>query len=660
MADSRESQISLMRSSKQSAKICSFKVIVCDPMPDSYTYDYNGKNRETKLWRCILVSCDDHSVYCLGEYKLKAGKQADFERHQRDYVHGTTVVPKAVSLVDDAKSQYNSCSVRVTVNMASTTLSWCIENHSAVQPVPKTMISDTKQLQQNQNFDVTVFVLSRDKERKVGETRKAFDLELADGSTDAVSAKVQTMSVTLFGAEAEWIKLRELDDKAIGDQVLVLFRGLKGAKVPGEDAFTFSSAYRGFSMAVAKSQKADDMRAKASALYSLEEKAVVPQKQWFPNESYASHTGTLSTLKNIRDMATPGTGIEELDSQNTFWQLNWVQVVEPAPGTTLRNKDESRLWFPVTLRDFCGSFSMYMAESAALKLSKQPDADSFEAAHKEGRLCFPIVSSVKIIRKTTESTSVNFLIVDGEEQRYDAAPTASTYELVKLLPRESPNGSVEQLADTFVAAMFADIRSSTFYPLSVRYDQQPLPPTMEASVADVKKGKTVCNCTSILALVSSTKPSQKQTMNEKGMTVTTQGVKDLLATDGREYTLTAHCTIDTHMDFMLSPPKRAPRQAALVVICGVPEEGDTGTRAAQPVQNFLVESVLHLAEDDTEHAKASMLRLMSLTALAGHYGGVQRENSGWSELESPCKIRKCRELTRYPTGDTLPAYSKQE
>ena len=135
MADSIEFENLLMLSSKQSAKFGSFKVIVCDPMPDSYTYYYNRKNRETKLWRCVLVSCDDHSVDCLGEYKLKAGKQADFERHQRDYVHGTTVVLKAVSLVDDAKSQYNSCSVRVTVNMASTTLSWCIENHSAVQPL---------------------------------------------------------------------------------------------------------------------------------------------------------------------------------------------------------------------------------------------------------------------------------------------------------------------------------------------------------------------------------------------------------------------------------------------------------------------------------------------------------------------------------------------
>ena len=222
------------------------------------------------------------------------------------------------------------------------------------------------------------------------------------------------------------------------------------------------------------------------------------------------------------------------------------------------------------------------------------------------------------------------------------------------------NGSVEQPADTFVAATLADIRASAFYPLTVRYAEQTLSETLEPSAANVKKGPTVCNCTSVLALVSSTKISQKTTMNEKGTTVTTKGVKDLLANDGREYTLTAHCTTDTQMDFVLTPPKRAKQQAALVVIRGTLDECNSGSSAEQPVHNFLVESILLLHDDDAQTAKASLLKLISLIALARQRGGEKRENSGWSELESPCKIRKCRELARYPTGDTLPAYSKKE
>jgi len=194
---------------------------------------------------------------------------------------------------------------------------------------------------------------------------------------------------------------------------------------------------------------------------------------------------------------------------------------------------------------------MYITEAAAFKCSKQPNVASFEEAHSAGRLCFHIVSSVKIMRKKMDDLSEIFYVVDCEEQRYESAPTTSTLELLGLLPRRSQNGSVEQPADTFVAATLADIRASAFYPLTARYAEQTL------STANLKKGTTVCNCTSILALVSSTKASQKDTMNEKGTTVTTKGVKDLLANDGREYTLTAHCTTDAHMDFVLTPPKRA-------------------------------------------------------------------------------------------------------
>jgi hypothetical protein len=639
--------------SKQSVKVSTFKVIVCNPRTDTYEYEWEGKPRESTAWRCVLVSADDPMEYCLGEYKKTVKNKASFDKHVNAYRHGTTLVMKAVSLVDNAKTQYNNCSVRVTVNMASTTLSVVLGSNSAVQPVPRTTVAQTTQLEQDQNFDLTALILSRSQQRPGGDGRKAFDLELADGSTDEASGKVQTLSLTLFAPDDEFVTMLEFADKAISDQVPVSFFNLRGAKVKHQDAFTFSASRKGFSMIIAESPKALDMKARAPALYNLEEKTPVPQTQFNPNESFSSHSATLTTIKCIKDMATPVTGVEEIDSQNTLWQLNWVQVLEPAQGTTLRTQDGSRLWFPVILRDFHGSTTMYITEAAALKCSKQADVASFEDAHKNGRLCFPIVSSVKIMRKKAEDSSVNFYVVDCEDQRYESAPTTSTLDLLKLLPRTSHNASVEQPADTFVAAMLADIRASAFYPLTVRYAEQALPETLEPSAANVKKGTTVCNCTSILALVSSTKPSQKETMNEKGTTVTTKGVKDLLANDGREYTLTAHCTTDTYQDFLLTPPKRAKQQTALVVIRGTLDDAS----AEQPVHNFLVESLLPLHDDDANVAKASLLKLISLMALAGQRRGEKRENSGWSQHASPAKIAKCRTLTRYPTGDEIPAYS---
>ena len=213
-----------------------------------------------------------------------------------------------------------------------------------------------------------------------------------------------------------------------------------------------------------------------------------------------------------------------------------------------------------------------------------------------------------------------------------------------------------------MAASLADIRASTFYPLTVRYAEQTLPetlsPSKNPSAANVKKGTTICNCTSVLALVASKQASQKETMNEKGTTVTTHGVADLLADDGREYTLTAHCTTDTHMDFMLTPPKRVKQQAALVLICGTLDHNNNATSAEQPVQKFLVESILPPHDEDAQVAKASLLKLISLIAFAGQRGAEKRENSGWSADESPAKMARCRSLARYPTGDSIPSYSK--
>ena len=84
---------------------------------------------------------------------------------------------------------------------------------SAVQPVPTTTVSQTKQVQQNQSFDLTAFVLRCSPIRHGGEGRKAFDLEVADGSTDEMSGKVQTILVSVFASDAEVAAQTDFADK---------------------------------------------------------------------------------------------------------------------------------------------------------------------------------------------------------------------------------------------------------------------------------------------------------------------------------------------------------------------------------------------------------------------------------------------------------------
>ena len=165
-------------------------------------------------------------------------------------------------------------------------------------------------------------------------------------------------------------------------------------------------------MTVANSTRATEMQAKAAELYNLQEKAAVPQTQWTPTEGFAAQAGIGITMKFLKAMETSDTGIEAIDSESTVWQINWAQVLEPPPGTQLRNKEGSRLWFPVLIRDFDACMTIYMTEQAALKCSKQTDANSFEEAHRAGRLAFPIASSVKIPRKKGNNSQLDYQFVD--------------------------------------------------------------------------------------------------------------------------------------------------------------------------------------------------------------------------------------------------------
>ena len=101
------------------------------------------------------------------------------------------------------------------------------------------------------------------------------------------------------------------------------------------------------------------------------------------------------------------TGVDALDkAEETLWQLNWVRVEEPPAGTSIRTSDGKRLWCPVTVRDCTGTLTLYIQEAAALSLSRCCDADHFEAAFEAGKVRFPQMASVKILRRLKSSSAV--------------------------------------------------------------------------------------------------------------------------------------------------------------------------------------------------------------------------------------------------------------
>ena len=125
--------------------------------------------------------------------------------------------------------------------------------------------------------------------------------------------------------------------------------------------------------------------------------------RWDFTQQGATETmcGLCASIANI-----PKTGVDALDqTDETLWQLSWVRVEEPPAGSNIRTLHGKRLWFPVTVRDCTGILSLYISEAAVLKLSGFSDPDLFEAALMGGKVWFPQVAVIKIIRRLKRSSA---------------------------------------------------------------------------------------------------------------------------------------------------------------------------------------------------------------------------------------------------------------
>ena len=191
----------------------------------------------------------------------------------------------------------------------------------------------------------------------------------------------------------------------------------------------------------------------------------------------------LATISTV-----PQTGVEALDKgKDTVWQLNWVRVEEPPPGSPIRTNDGKRLWFPVTVRDCTGTLTLYIQESTALALSGCADADQFEAAFEAGKVWFPQMASVKILRALKSSCAaqpaeqqnesgvhqpvdqVGVRSVEAAPQDLAESPTEESARLLPLL--NSDNSST----DIVLPALLHVLRKSPHYTLAVESNVPAIP-----------------------------------------------------------------------------------------------------------------------------------------------------------------------------------------
>ena len=200
------------------------------------------------------------------------------------------------------------------------------------------------------------------------------------------------------------------------------------------------------------------------------------------------------------------TKVQAIETETTFWQINWCHVHPPEKSARVCTTDNSRLWMSVRVEDETGQLKIYMREKAALSLSGADSKQEFEAARADDTMDFPNKASIKIIRKPAPPQTptscvepearaqIECYIVEAAEQDIQDTPSKSSLTLLSLLER------TEAHTDACAPAGISMIKKDPHYGLSVSY-------MVEQQLIQKR-------CTRTVALVSASSASKSDNMNE--------------------------------------------------------------------------------------------------------------------------------------------------
>ena len=675
-----------------SARVAQFKLAIFHPWEDAYKYTWDGSERSSRIFKCLLVDVEDPTWYCHAELKKTTKNASTYNTTIAKFKEGAVFIFKSIAFVKDVKSQYLSASKRDVVNLAYTTASEVkgITQACAVQPCPIGTVSEKLQLQQEQRFDLTALILTvspvRDAgtDRNTGADKKCCDVELIDGSTNEAKDKKMTMPLTIFMVKDSDVHQQLL--QCMENSLPVTLLQMQGSKTK-DDEYVFQSAYKGWRVITASaaqpgSDKAQLLVNDAQALRSEQNTEAFAKPSFEANmrRDYSGVPGTETTVKLFLSLPSISSGITSLDEEESVWQINWARVHEPAPQLDIMNRKGTKLWFPVTFRDNTMQHTLWMQEEAALQLSDCTTAEDFKKKHADGCLWFPLICSLKIVRKrnaandgaykgTSQASAeqpasveqhaeqvhdYDAIIVEAAEQDLKQTPTSSSLVLIDLLAARM------DAVDVFLPAALHMLEKSQLYSLSVRFEAQKLPDALlndplRPVYEHAPPEKMLRPCTQAFCIVQATNKGECHDIGNGGFKVINKGVRDALfdrtaQPDPVSYTLTAFCTKDNLQDFKLDPPRGSKSQYALIVVTDILP----GSSADDPA-NLIVDALTLLHRDDVEPIQKSMQKLLYYCAAASDISTRKRKQE-WSETFSPAQAHKCRTISRHPTGQTLPEY----
>ena len=661
--------LSLKELTDRSARIAQFKLSVFHPWEDNYTYSWGAAERKATALKCLLVDVNDPTCYCHAEYRKTGKNEKSYEAAMKTFKEGAVFIMKQIGFVKQSKSAYLSAPKRDVVDLALTTAEAVVGlgNACAVQPCPSGTVGEKLHLKQDQRFDLTALIKTISPVREAGSERRCFDVELIDGSMNEAKDKTQVIKITIFQSKQSHIEdeCRSCMDQYLPITLLQMY-GSKSHK--GE--YSFQSTWKGWRMMPASAEQPGGDKAKnlvdnSHALLSEQNTESFAGKT-YEHKDYALHPGKETTVMLFLSLPNEISGISELDQEESVWQINWVHVHEPASQHEIYNKKGDRLWFPITFRDATMQHTLWIQEKAALQLAGCETAAEFSEKHAAGKLWFPLICSLKIVRKRnavktedpegsagSATDQYDAIIVEASEQDLKQTPTTSSLVLINMLA--SRMGAV----DVFMPAALHMLRKSELYSMCVQFEPQELPHDLSLDLNSLPPQHLLCACNQAFCLVQATSGGEVQKIGTEGFKLITRGVKDVLTSSAAQpapgvYTLTAFCTMDTLQDFKLDPPRGSKSQHALIVVSDIVP----GASADEP-PNIIVDSLMLIHRDDVAMVEKSMQKMLYYVAAAAEIN-MRKRKQDWSDSFSPAKAQKCRSISRHPTGDGLPEYTPEK
>ena len=637
----------------QSARFGLWEVMIYNPLARTREYIYNKEKRISHHFQCMLVSTTDPTQYVLGDSHGIGMNAQKLQQLESKFKAGLVFEMSKVAFADNTNRQYNSAPKTEVVSMAKTTFSpILVSAGKPSMPEPAIPVGASMNIGREQNFDALALIhditeMKPGGTNSTGQKRVRCTITLIDGSTKKDTDKVCLLPVTVFADEntdGRPPPLFEELQKAAADKKAVAVFGIQGKKSEsGDDTWSFASSFSFHFQLASETTKGKKLEATASELLGADAEAVPPsvlQSRSADHNTNFADTEAIETTCALFKTLMAETQLKAIESENTFWQINWCQVHPPDKFAQVCTNDGTRLWMQVRVEDKTGHLNIWMREKAALNLAATETKEDFEAARADDNLDFPKKASIKIIRKTlgpqtptadssAEKLNIQCYIVEAAEQAMDDTPSKRSLDLLRLLQMTDPQ------TNACVPAGISMIKKHPHYGLSVSY-------VVEGQV--VQK-----NCIRAIALVIASSASKSDNMND-GYQMVTEGVKDALD-EGCVCTLMSFCTVKASPDYQLKPARGQKTQTAFVTIADVLEAG-----SADKPPVFLVESLEKIPDADATSAPDHMRRLLYFASLAAKMQGTSSKRL-WSEDMSPANAGRCRRLGKSPTDELLEKYN---